>query len=202
MIESIEFHWSGQVMEPVDCLAYIGRNPMDADNVFIATGDSGMGMTHGTIAGMLLTDLICGRTSPWEKLYAPNRVTLKPAAVAQYVEQNADVARQYLDFIKPGQRSSVDEIAPGSGAVMRRGLHKVAVYKDPQDGVHECSAVCPHMGCVVQWNSLEQTWDCPCHGSRFDGMGGVVNGPANVGLTRLPENKRADAPGTTASRSS
>ena len=176
----VEFRWSGQVMEPVDYLGYIGRNPMDKENVFIATGDSGMGMTHGTIAGMLLTDLILGRPNDWEKLYSPSRVT--PKSVTKYVQENADVAIQYKDWVTPGEVKSVDEIAPDTGAVMRSGLKKLAVYKDADGTVHTCSATCPHMGCIVMWNGAEQSWDCPCHGSRFDPRGKVVNGPANSDL--------------------
>jgi glycine/D-amino acid oxidase-like deaminating enzyme/nitrite reductase/ring-hydroxylating ferredoxin subunit len=181
MMGQIEFRWSGQCMEPVDCLAYIGHNPMDKENVYIATGDSGMGMTHGTIAGMLLADLILGRPNAWEKIYDPSRVT--PKAVARFVQENADVAVKYADWIKPAEARSVDEIAPDSGALMRSGLKKLAVYKDAQGGVHVHSATCPHLGCIVAWNGAERTWDCPCHGSRFDATGNVVNGPANTNLS-------------------
>ncbi|MEA2711475.1 MAG: hypothetical protein QOF78_4076 [Phycisphaerales bacterium] len=178
--KEVLFHWSGQVMEPVDHLAYIGRNPHDADNVFIATGDSGMGMTHGTIAGVLLTDLILGRPNPeWEKLYDPSRL---PKSLMTYVQENANVAKEYLDLVTPGNVKSVDEIAPDTGAIMRRGLTKVACYRDAQGQLHEHSAICPHLGCVVRWNGGEKTWDCPCHGSRFDPHGCVVNGPANSNL--------------------
>jgi Rieske Fe-S protein len=170
------FSWSGQVMEPVDGVAFIGRNPGDADNVFIATGDSGNGMTHGTIAGMLLTDLILGHTNPWETLYDPSRVTLR--ATGTFARENLNVAAQYADLVTGGDISSVDDLAPDSGAVLRRGVKKIAVYKDPAGHVTELSALCPHLGCVVQWNSTEKTWDCPCHGSRFKCTGTVVNGPA------------------------
>jgi glycine/D-amino acid oxidase-like deaminating enzyme/nitrite reductase/ring-hydroxylating ferredoxin subunit len=181
MMGQLEFQWSGQVMEPVDCLAYIGHNPLDKENVYIATGDSGMGMTHGTIAGMLLTDLILGRPNEWEKLYSPSRVT--PKSVARYVQENVDVAAKYVDWVTPGEVKSVDEIALDTGAIMRSGLKKLAVSKDINGVVHTCSAVCPHMGCIVTWNGVERSWDCPCHGSRFDARGKVVNGPANSGLS-------------------
>jgi glycine/D-amino acid oxidase-like deaminating enzyme/nitrite reductase/ring-hydroxylating ferredoxin subunit len=174
------YQWSGQVMETVDGLAFIGRNPLDADNVFIATGDSGMGMTHGTIAGLLLTDLILGRENPWAKLYDPARKRVK--AAGEFAKENLNVAAQYLDWMTGGDVKSVDDIEPGHGAVLRKGLHKLAVYRDDQVALHECSATCPHLGCVVHWNDGERTWDCPCHGSRFDAYGRVLNGPANVDL--------------------
>ncbi|MCA1614352.1 MAG: FAD-dependent oxidoreductase [Acidobacteria bacterium] len=185
-IESVEFRWSGQVMEPVDGLAFIGRNPMDAENVFIATGDSGNGMTHGTIAGMLLSDLIAGRENPWAALYDPSRKTL--GAIGEFAKENLNVAAQYTDLATPGDVASVEEIKPGEGAIIRRGLSKVAAYRDDAGALHERSAVCTHLGCVVQWNSGEKTWDCPCHGSRFDCKDGhVVNGPAIKALAEAAE---------------
>jgi glycine/D-amino acid oxidase-like deaminating enzyme/nitrite reductase/ring-hydroxylating ferredoxin subunit len=177
MIQEVRFRWSGQVMETVDGLAFIGRNPLDEPNVYIATGDSGMGMTHGTIAGILLTDLILGRDNPWAKLYDPSRKTLR--ALGEFAKENLNVVAQYGDWLTAGDVDSADKIAPGTGAIMRRGLSKVAVYRDEHGVLHERSAVCPHLGCIVQWNQAETTWDCPCHGSRFDRLGGVLNGPAN-----------------------
>jgi len=185
MVEEIEYRWSGQVMEPVDALAYIGRNPADADNVFIATGDSGMGMTHGTIAGMLLSDLIVGRQNPWTDLYDPSRKTL--VAVKDFAKENANMMAQYADLVTPGDVDSVDQIAKGEGAVLRNGLSKIAVYRDDEGLLHSRSAVCTHLGCVVSWNAAEKTWDCPCHGSRFDRLGSVICGPANKDLPPVEE---------------
>jgi glycine/D-amino acid oxidase-like deaminating enzyme/nitrite reductase/ring-hydroxylating ferredoxin subunit len=180
MMGTVEFNWAGQVMETQDYLAFIGRNPMDHDNIFVATGDSGMGLTHGTIAGMLLSDLILGLPNPWEKLYDPSRVRVR--AAGDFARENANVALQYTDWVTGGDVSSADEIAPGTGAILRRGLEKLAVYRDEQGNVHERVAACPHLGCVVHWNRAETTWDCPCHGSRFDRYGKVINGPANRDL--------------------
>ena len=88
------------------------------------------------------------------------------------------MASQYSDWLTPGEVSGDEEIAPGTGAVLRRGLKKVAVYRDEHGNLQERSAVCTHLGCIVKWNSSEHTWDCPCHGSRFDKDGQVLNGPA------------------------
>src|SRR5439155_3375196 len=162
----VAYRWAGQVMETVDGLAFIGRNPNDAANVYVATGDSGMGMTHGTIAGMLLCDLILGRENPWAALYDPARKTLR--AAGEFTRENLNVALQYADWLTRGEVASTDEIRPETGAVIRSGLHKLAVYRDGQGKLHKWSAVCPHLGCVVNWNDGEKTWDCPCHGSRFD----------------------------------
>jgi glycine/D-amino acid oxidase-like deaminating enzyme/nitrite reductase/ring-hydroxylating ferredoxin subunit len=178
---AVEYRWSGQVMEPVDSLAFIGRNPLDADNVYIATGDSGNGITHGTIAGMLLKDLILGRPNEWARLYDPSRKSLRTAF--DFVRENLNVAAQYADWATSGDLGSVDQVAPGEGAVIRRGLSKIAAYRDEHGSLHEHSAVCTHLGCIVAWNADEKTWDCPCHGSRFDARGHVINGPA---ITDLP----------------
>ena len=178
-IEGIEFRWSGQVMEPVDSLAFIGRNPGD-ENIFIATGDSGMGMTHGTIAGLLLTDQIMGRDNPWADLYDPSRKSL--AAIKDFAQENINVAAQYTEALTPGEIESVDEVKEDEGAILRKGLSKIAVYRDEDGVIHTISAVCVHLGCIVTWNGSEKTWDCPCHGSRFDALGTPINGPANTPL--------------------
>lgn len=180
MIREIPLRWSGQVLEPYDYMAYIGRNPGDA-HVYIATGDSGHGITHGTIAGLLLGDLIVGRDNEWATLYDPARKSLRGAL--EYARENLNVAAQYADHVLPGDVASVDELAPGQGAVVRRGLRQLAAFRDAQGQLHLHSAVCPHLGCVVAWNATEQSFDCPCHGSRFDGLDGrVLNGPAVSGL--------------------
>jgi glycine/D-amino acid oxidase-like deaminating enzyme/nitrite reductase/ring-hydroxylating ferredoxin subunit len=179
-IGAVEYRWSGQVMEPVDGLGYIGRNPGDKGHVFVATGDSGHGMTHGTIAGILITDLILGQTNEWEHLYDPSRKSIK--AGGEYAKENLNVAVQYTDYVTPGEVKSEAEIQPGHGAIVRHGLKKVAVYRDEGGTLHRASAVCTHLGCIVQWNSLEMSWDCPCHGSRFGTDGRVLNGPALSGL--------------------
>jgi glycine/D-amino acid oxidase-like deaminating enzyme/nitrite reductase/ring-hydroxylating ferredoxin subunit len=186
MMGQVQFRWSGQVMEPIDGLAFIGRNPMDKGNVFIATGDSGMGMTHGTIAGILLTDLILGRVNRWEALYDPARKTLR--AAKEFAKETSNMVSQYTDWLTPGDVPSPDEIARDSGAVVRRGLNKIAIYRDENGNLHERSATCTHLGCIVGWNSSEHTWDCPCHGSRFDKYGQVLNGPA-IGDLHEIENK-------------
>jgi glycine/D-amino acid oxidase-like deaminating enzyme/nitrite reductase/ring-hydroxylating ferredoxin subunit len=186
MVEGFDFHWSGQVMEPVDYVAFIGRNPSDDDNVYIATGDSGNGMTHGTVAGLLLTDLICGRPNRWAQLYDPSRITVK--AAAEFTKENLNVAAQFADYATPGEVKSLDEIAPGAGAIFRRGLNKIAAYRDEGGRLYCHSAVCTHLRCIVHWNSDEKTWDCPCHGSRFDKADGhPINGPALHALEPAPD---------------
>ncbi len=180
MIESVDYRWSGQIMEPVDYLAYIGKNPGSDEHIYIATGDSGNGMTHGTIAGIILNELVQGRQHEWSKLYDPSRVKLRSAS--EYIKENANVAEQYKDYFTEGDVEDYREIPAGEGAVVGRGRGKIAVYRDKEGTIHAKSAICPHLYCIVDWNKAEKTWDCPCHGSRFDPYGNVVNGPAIVGL--------------------
>jgi len=191
MIEGIEFRWSGQVMEPIDGVAFIGRNPGDKENVYICTGDSGQGMTHGTIASILLTDLILGRENPWATLYDPSRITLR--AAGEFTRENLNVAKKYGEWLTRGEVASVEEIASGSGGIVRRGVTKLAVFRDEAGVLHERSAVCSHLGCIVHWNNVEKTWDCPCHGSRFDKTGDVLNGPAIYGLKEVEKHEQEHA---------
>lgn len=176
------FTWSGQVMEPIDGLAFIGRNP-GSKNIYIVTGDSGHGLTHGTIAGILISDLIIGKKNKWAELYNPSRKNIR--AFGQFFKESCNIVAQYAEHFKKGDVDSADAIKPGSGAIIKKGLKKMAVYKDDQGRVHSCSALCPHLGCVVAWNSSEKTWDCPCHGSRFSATGKVLNGPAHQDLESL-----------------
>jgi glycine/D-amino acid oxidase-like deaminating enzyme/nitrite reductase/ring-hydroxylating ferredoxin subunit len=189
MIERIDYRWSGQVMEPVDYMAYIGKNPGGDEHIWVATGDSGNGMTHGTIAGIILNELVQGRKHQWARLYDPSRVRLR--ATPEYVKENANVAEQYKDYFTGGEAAAIDAIKPGDGAVIGRGRGKIAVYRDENGGLHQRSAVCTHLYCIVHWNHTEKTWDCPCHGSRFDPYGQVVNGPAISELSPVfPESKK------------
>lgn len=184
MAREMVYRWSGQVLEPVDSLAYIGRNPMDHENVYVITGDSGHGMTHGTLGGMLIADLILGRENPWATLYDPKRKSFAKESIKEYARENLNVAAQYTELVQPGEVKTADEIPPGEGAILRHGTHLVAVYRNPSGVLVQKSAICPHLGCVIHWNSLEKTWDCPCHGSRFDKNGNVVNGPASGALAK------------------
>ena len=181
-IKEIAFRWSGQVTESMDGLAFIGRNPKDDPNVYIVTGDSGAGLTHGTIGGILLRDLIVGRDNPWAALYDPARKT--PRAPDTFPRNSPKAGGEYAHWLTPGEANTLQEIKPGMGAVIRRGSSKIAVSRDGTGKLHQCSAVCTHLGCIVSWNSTERTWDCPCHGSRFAFDGKLLNGPALEPLSK------------------
>jgi glycine/D-amino acid oxidase-like deaminating enzyme/nitrite reductase/ring-hydroxylating ferredoxin subunit len=189
-IEDIKYKWSGQIMEPLDSLAFIGHNPgHSGKNLYIVTGDSGNGITHGTIAGMVLSDSILGRHNPWQDLYDPSRhiqtdttTQGNEASSSSEHEQQQEEQRQHGETTAPSPSSSdpLVSLSSGQGTVLED--NKIAVYKDKTGNLHTYSAVCTHLGCNVSWNRLEKSFDCPCHGSRFSGRGKVINGPANADL--------------------
>lgn len=183
MAGAVEFRWSGEIMEPVDGVAFLGRNPMDDPNVYIITGDSGNGMTHCTAGAMLITDLIMGRPNPWEDLYDPSRHVVH--GITEFVKEQANTITRYGDWLKSGEAGSVHEIAAGQGAIVNEGGKKLAAYRNDAGELRVRSAACTHLGCVVSWNSAEKSWDCPCHGSRFDVDGEVLHGPATESLEEM-----------------
>ncbi|TFW16628.1 FAD-dependent oxidoreductase [Massilia arenosa] len=175
-VGEIAYRWSGEVMEPSDGVAYLGRNPMDSENVYLITGDSGNGMTSCTVGAMIVRDLITGASNTWTSLYAPNR---KPFhGLGDFLTEQTNVAQQYGDWLNATAVTSPEHIAPGEGALIRRGLQLYAVYRPEEGDLQVLSAKCTHLGCAVHWNSPEKSWDCPCHGSRFRTSGEVLHGPA------------------------
>ena len=180
MAQSVEYRWSGEIIEPSDGLAFLGRNPTDDKNVYVITGDSGNGMTHTTIGAMIINDLIMGRDNPWSSIYDPARKIIH--GISDFVTEQANTLAQYSDWLKGGEVDSIKHILPGQGAIVQDGPQKLAIYRDDQGELHAVSAKCTHLGCVVHFNSAERSWDCPCHGSRFDTNGEVLNGPASTSL--------------------
>lgn len=175
--------WSGQIIEPVDGLAFIGRDP-DHENVYLVTGDSGNGLTHGTLAALLIADMAQGRDNPWEALYDPSRKPVRSAG--EWIRENANAALQFRDWVRPADVDDPERIPLGTGAVLRRGAHRIACYRSGDGRLHTYNARCPHMGCVVRWSGEEKSWDCPCHGSRFDGeSGAILNGPTSEPLAPM-----------------
>ena len=180
MAGSVDFRWSGQIMEPSDGLGYMGRNPMDYKNVYIITGDSGNGMTHCTAGAMLVTDLIMGRNNSWLDLYDPSRTAIH--GMSEFLKELGNTVAQYGDWVKGGDVASPEQISPGEGAILRKEEQRIAIYRDGDGKIHALSAACTHLGCVVSWNAAETSWDCPCHGSRFSVTGQVLHGPAATPL--------------------
>jgi glycine/D-amino acid oxidase-like deaminating enzyme/nitrite reductase/ring-hydroxylating ferredoxin subunit len=171
----ITHRWSGQVLDPIDYAAFSGRNPGNK-HIYVHTGDSGQGLTHGVIGSLLISRLITSDKADWEEFYAPGRKTA--SAIGNFVSENLTAVKNLAEYVTAGEIDSVDELKPGQGAVVREGLSKIAAYRDPQGRLYRRSAVCTHLGCHLRWNSLETCWDCPCHGSQFAPDGSVQNGPA------------------------
>ena len=176
-IGDIQYRWSGQIINPLDGLPYIGLNSM-AKHVYVSTGYSGNGMTYGTLGGMILSDLILERENKWASLYHATRI--HPIASAEkFVSENINIPVHFLgDRLADGDAKSTLEIGRNEGRLMTVDGQKIAACRDEHGTLHARSAVCPHMGCIVHWNNAENSWDCPCHGSRFDAKGKVTNGPA------------------------
>jgi glycine/D-amino acid oxidase-like deaminating enzyme/nitrite reductase/ring-hydroxylating ferredoxin subunit len=182
MIRDVAYRWSGQVMEPVDALGFIGQNPGD-ENVYIVTGDSGHGMTYAAIAAMLIPALLNGEPHPWKEIYSPSRLPVR--VLGNYISEVGNMAVQYADYLNGGEIESPRQLANDSGAILRSSGKRLAVYRNFEGRLYAFSAVCPHLGCSVRWNSFEKTFDCPCHGSRFTHLGKVLNGPANEDLKEV-----------------
>jgi glycine/D-amino acid oxidase-like deaminating enzyme/nitrite reductase/ring-hydroxylating ferredoxin subunit len=176
--------WSGQIMEPVDGLPYIGPRD-EGSRVYLATGYSGNGLTFGSVAAQVLADLIRGISNPFAEIYSPQR-TLGPRQWAKYAAQNLPAAWTLVSDSFPHPRAATLEgLKPGEGRVVRVNGETVAAARDANGMLHMVSPTCTHMGCEVSWNVVEQTWDCPCHGSRYSVDGDVIHGPALVPLAQV-----------------
>ncbi len=179
--ESVSHRWSTQDNRPADRLPFIGHHSPHSKRLFVATGFQGWGMTNGTAAGLILTDMISGRSNPWQAAFDPGRTT--PYITPKFVSRNLHVAGTFIkDRLTGAKRRPVDALAPGQGAIAEKDGKGVAAFRDRQGGLHLVSPFCVHMGCRLTWNNAEQSWDCPCHGSRFRYDGSVVHAPAKSDL--------------------
>ncbi|MGB7925052.1 MAG: FAD-dependent oxidoreductase [Pyrinomonadaceae bacterium] len=192
-IQSIEFRWSTQDNNTVDKVPYIGKLSTGSKRLYVATGFGGWGMTNSHVAAMLLTDMIRGRENPWGEVFNPAR--FKPITSAKdFIKENMNVAKEFMaDRIGTPKLDDLTELSQGSGQVVELKGERVAVYKDERGVVYACSPVCTHMGCIVHWNGAEKSWDCPCHGSRFNFDGKVIQGPANEDLRPAQFNTEGEA---------
>jgi glycine/D-amino acid oxidase-like deaminating enzyme/nitrite reductase/ring-hydroxylating ferredoxin subunit len=171
--------WSGQVIETPDGLPYIGQS---ADHQYSATGYAGNGLTFGTLAGIMISDAVVGRSNPWSELFDPGRKALT-RGLWDYVQENVDYPYYLIrDRFAGAEAKSLRAVGRGQGKVIERRGAKVAAYRDTAGTVTLRSAICTHMGCTVGWNTAERTWDCPCHGSRFKPTGEAISGPAEASL--------------------
>jgi glycine/D-amino acid oxidase-like deaminating enzyme/nitrite reductase/ring-hydroxylating ferredoxin subunit len=182
LIPGIELthRWSGQVIETPDGLPYIGSM---AGHQYAATGFAGNGMTFGTLSAMIISDAILGRANPWRDLFDPNRKAIRHG-LWDYVKENVDYPYYMIrDRFAGAEGRSLRAVPRGQGRIIERDGHKLAVYRAPNGSTTARDATCTHMGCLVAWNDAEHTWDCPCHGSRFEPTGRVISGPAEAPLS-------------------
>ncbi|MBL7930401.1 MAG: FAD-dependent oxidoreductase [Bacteroidia bacterium] len=180
--ENVIYKWSGQVLEPMDGIAFIGKNPGDHDNTYIVTGDSGNGMTHGVIAGMLISDLITGKHNNFEDLYDPGRFKLLKAGNKFFKELIGGLFNYFRYKPKTEEPDELRLIAKNEAKVVDIKGESKGVFRDEHDHLHIVGVECTHLKCIVKWNNDEKSWDCPCHGSRFSYEGKVLNGPASTDL--------------------
>jgi glycine/D-amino acid oxidase-like deaminating enzyme/nitrite reductase/ring-hydroxylating ferredoxin subunit len=180
-VESIDYRWSTQDNIPLDSVPYVGKLAPFSKRVLVATGFRKWGFANGTAAAIILADAVKGNEHPWASTFDSNRLG-PPSAAVSFVKENVNVGRRFFqDRLK---RGSADAVRPGEGAIVRDGLRQAAVHRDDEGKLHALSARCTHLGCIVEWNTAERSWDCPCHGSRFGIDGRVVQGPAVAPLER------------------
>jgi glycine/D-amino acid oxidase-like deaminating enzyme/nitrite reductase/ring-hydroxylating ferredoxin subunit len=178
-VEDIAYRWATQDFYSVDRVPYVGRLRRRSSGILVATGFGGWGMSNGVASALVLADLLLGRPNSWATLYDAKR--LKPVTSAvDFAKENANVAKRWLgDRARAAAADeSLDALAPGEGRVVRLNGQLVGVRRDASGALHAVSAVCTHLGCVVSWNPAEESWDCPCHGSRFAADGTAIQGPA------------------------
>jgi len=186
-VSSIKYRWSSQYYIPVDGLPYIGQMPLATKGIYCATGFNGNGMMLGSIAGKIINDLIVKENSVYKDLFDPCRT--KPIdGFKEFVTENSDVALHWVkDRIGIHETDSLKRLAPGTGKIVEVNGKKVAAYRDENGTIHALNPVCTHMKCVVNWNPEEKSWDCPCHGARFDIDGKVLTGPATINLAQIQQ---------------
>lgn len=178
----IRDRWLGQVVETNDGLPFIGENE---GQQFIATGFCGNGFTLGTLSAVMARDRYLGKNNPWFDLFRVDRKKFHGGAW-RYITENLDYPYYMLrDRMARAEGSSLDDLKLGQGAILKLNGKKVAAYRDSAGKVTTLSPVCTHLKCIVRWNDAGQTWDCPCHGSRFKPTGEVFSGPAEAPLEKV-----------------
>jgi Rieske Fe-S protein len=177
-VDEIGYRWSAQDYESVDGMPYIGRISGHHDRVWVATGFRKWGMTNGTVAAIILSDRIAGRDNPWAEAFDSTRLA-PGASIKKLVSENVDVGKRFVaDRIRNWHPKPVEELEIDEGEIVKLDGEAVAAYRDTDGTVHAVAATCTHLGCRVTFNTAERSWDCPCHGSRFDVDGHVIQGPA------------------------
>jgi nitrite reductase/ring-hydroxylating ferredoxin subunit len=181
-VQETLYRWSTQDNNPVDQVPYIGRHSLLSRRVYVATGFQGWGMTNGTVAGVLLSDRIAGRKNPWSPVFETNRFT--PFISKKFFFQNIHIAEMFVtDRVTGRAEKTLSDLLPGEGGIVEENGKEFAASRDEDGRMRVLSPSCTHMGCKVTWNNAEESWDCPCHGSRFKRDGTVIHAPAVKGLS-------------------
>lgn len=183
-VSDVRYVWGGQHYRAADSLPYIGKHN---EKVYFMTGFATDGLVYGTLSAMIISDQILNKPNPWQETFKADRFTpLK--SVKDFIVENVDNVVQYMkDTPWNVDADSLREIKSGEGKIIEKDQQKLAVHRDESGKTHVVSAVCTHMKCVVAWNQSERSWDCPCHGSRFDIGGKVIEGPAMTALPSGPK---------------
>ncbi len=182
-VESIAYRWSTQDNHPIDDIPFVGYHSFASDSLFVATGMNGWGLTNGTAAGLILSDLITEQDNPWKKVFDSTRI--KSVVSKKYFELNFHVMKNFTkDYTSKKRKRGIDELPKGQGDIVEKDGKDTAVYHDESGKKHCVSPVCTHLGCKINWNNAEKSWDCPCHGSRFDADGEILHSPATKGLKK------------------
>jgi len=184
-ISSVKYRWSSQYYIPVDGLPYVGQVPFYADGIYCATGYNGNGMMLGSVSAEILAETILGKQHPFAELFSTTRI--KPVdGFTEFIKENADVVYHFVaDRLSFDEKDSLKGLKPGTGKVVKLDGKKVAAFRDENGEIHALDPVCTHAGCIVNWNQEEKSWDCPCHGARYDTDGRVLNGPADRDLGKF-----------------
>ncbi|TXS48827.1 FAD-dependent oxidoreductase [Streptomyces sp. t39] len=180
-VEATAYRWAAQDNDPSDTVPLIGAFHPGARHTWVATGFGGWGMTGGVLAGRLLASLVtgAGEELPWTRLHDPCRMASTLKQAPSLLRQQAEVAKHFVgDRLRTGSAGGAEDVAPGTGTVVRVDGRPCAVYRAPDGTVSAVSARCTHLGCLVAFNEAEVAWECPCHGSRFGVDGTVLQGPA------------------------
>ncbi|TSB47442.1 FAD-dependent oxidoreductase [Alkalicoccobacillus porphyridii] len=184
-VEDIPYRWSSQDLITLDSIPYIGQNVAGEDHIYVATGFGKWGMTNGVAAALLIRDLILDQDNQYTTLYDPLRTKLKKTSIASFVQENTDVTKEFVKGKVQKRDKELEDLENNKGAVIKYNGKQTGAYKDEQGNAHLLNITCTHMGCTLNWNDAERSWDCPCHGGRFSYTGEVLEGLPTKPLDRV-----------------
>lgn len=184
-VKTIPYRWSSQDLMTLDSIPYIGQNVSGEERVYVATGFGKWGMTNGVAAALLLRDLVLNKENPYTSLFDPMRSKLKKTDITSFIKENTNVAKEFVKGIVHNSNKELKDLSKDEGAIIQYKGKQTGAYRDSKGTAHLVSVTCTHMGCTLNWNDAERTWDCPCHGGRFSYKGDVIEGPPTKALDRI-----------------